>query len=205
MSRPHSTQGKAAYHHGDLRRSLIDQGLLLTREQGIEGLSLRKLAERVGVSPTAIYHYFRDKQDLLLALGDVAIEQFTGELNAAIKDKPLDLQLDLFAAAYIRFARNNPELYELMLGRATWQSERQHDFQQRAKQSIRQIGEVMLTLQANGAIPAHINTLRMIQVCWATLHGLCRMHNDGLAFTAETIEDIGHYAVVLLRQALRAG
>lgn len=204
MSRPHTSHGKTAYHHGDLRRSLIDNALLLIRAEGIDGLSLRKLAERVGVSQTALYHYFKDKQDLLLSLGEVAIGQFTAELLAAVDGKPLDQQLDEFVAAYISYARNNPELYELMLGRTTWQSGREHDFQQSARNSIRQMGEVLVRMQANGALPAGINTLRLIQVSWATLHGLCRMHNDGLAFTPETTEEIGHYAVVLLRLALQA-
>lgn len=202
MSRPHNTQGKASYHHGDLRRSLIDHALELIRDQGIDGLSLRKLAERVGVSQTALYHYFKDKQDLLLVLGEAAVEQFTQALIDSVAAQAPGQQLEAFVVAYIRYARENPELYELMLGRTTWKQARQHSFHQAARGSIRRFGEVLQGLQSSGALPSDINTLRLVQVSWATLHGLCRMYNDGLAFTAEDIEDIGRYAAALLQQTL---
>jgi hypothetical protein len=53
---------KASYHHGDLRSSLLDAANAMLKEHGIEGLSLRKLADRVGVSRTAPYHHFKDKK-----------------------------------------------------------------------------------------------------------------------------------------------
>ncbi len=203
MSRPHNTQGKAPYHHGDLRRSLIDNALELIRSNGIEGLSLRKLAERVGVSQTALYHYFKDKQDLLLAIGETAVEQFTQTLLDSIAGAAPGHQLEAFVVAYIRYARENPELYELLLGRTTWRSARQHTFHQTARHSIRRFGEVLQGLQQIGILPADVDTLRLVQVSWATLHGLCRMYNDGLAFTPETIEDIARYAAGMLQQTLR--
>ena len=49
---------KANYHHGDLRRTLLDQAALLLREEGEQGLSMRRLAARAGVSRTAPYHHF---------------------------------------------------------------------------------------------------------------------------------------------------
>lgn len=205
MSRPHNTQGKAAYHHGDLRRSLIDNALELIRDNGIEGLSLRKLAERVGVSQTALYHYFKDKQDLLLAIGEVAVEQFTQALLDSIASAEAGQQLEAFVVAYIRYARENPELYELLLGRTTWKNARTHAFHQTARHSIRRFGEVLQGLQQSGALPADVDTLRLVQVSWATLHGLCRMYNDGLAFTPEAIEDIARYAAGMLQQTMARG
>lgn len=210
MSRPYNSPGKTAYHHGDLRRSLIDNALELIREHGIEGLSLRKLADRVGVSQTALYHYFKDKQDLLLSLGETAVEQFTQSLLDSMAAQEESKRLEGFVVAYIRYARDNPELYELMLGRTTWKNARQHSFHQTARHSIRRFGEALQGLQAEGSLPSDVNPLRLVQVSWATLHGLCRMYNDGLAFTAEAIEDIARYAVQLIqlalaREAARAG
>jgi len=202
MSRPHNIQGKAPYHHGDLRRSLIDNALELIRDNGIEGLSLRKLADRVGVSQTALYHYFKDKQDLLLSLGETAVEQFSQALLDNMAAQPPGKQLEGFVVAYIRFARENPELYELMLGRTTWKHARPHSFHRAARDSIRRFGDVLKALQDGGALPADLNVLRMVQVSWATLHGLCRMYNDGLAFTAEDIEDIARYAAGLIQQTV---
>lgn len=197
MSSPREKQG---YHHGDLRRSLIEQGLQLVREVGIEDLSLRQLAERVGVSTPALYHHFRNKQALLAALGEASIAEFEAVLKPALT---AGSDLDDFVMAYVRFARDNPQRYELMFGGATWRSAEGGDFQRAARQSFRLMGEQMLRAQAAGHLPADINPLRLAQVGWATLHGLCRMYNDGLAFTAEDIEDIARHAIQLMRAALR--
>ena len=59
---------RPTYHHGDLREALLQAAKALIGEAGIENLSLRKLAERAGVSRTAPYHHFSDKNDLLCAI-----------------------------------------------------------------------------------------------------------------------------------------
>ena len=196
MSRPREKQG---YHHGDLRRSLIEQGLILVREVGIEALSLRQLAERVGVSTPALYHHFRNKQALLAALGEAGIVRFEAALHPALM---ADCPVDAFVLAYVRFARDNPQIYELVFGGATWRNPEADDFRLAARHSVRVLGEHLQRAQRSGRLPAEVNVLRLIQVGWATLHGLCRMYNDGLAFTPETIEDIARHAVLLLRTAI---
>src|SRR5690554_7850941 len=74
------------YHHGDLRSALLQEADVMLKENGIEGLSLRQLAERVGVSRTAPYHHFRDKHELLCAL---ATEGFR-ELDQLVADTRFD-------------------------------------------------------------------------------------------------------------------
>jgi AcrR family transcriptional regulator len=56
------------YHHGNLRAELLDTALQRLHEEGVEALSLRALARSVGVSQTAPYRHFSDKNDLLAAL-----------------------------------------------------------------------------------------------------------------------------------------
>ena len=61
-------KSKANYHHGDLRPNLLSAATEMITAGGVESLSLRKLAEKVGVSRTATYHHFKDKHDLLCAV-----------------------------------------------------------------------------------------------------------------------------------------
>lgn len=201
MSSDQATPAKAPYHHGDLRRSLCEEALQVIRSDGIAALSLRRLAERVGVSQTALYHYFRNKEDLLLVVGEAAIEDFNQYLFAALDASTGD-RLEAFVVAYLRYARDNPEVYELIFGRASWKDASPHAFHQTARASIRRYSTLIQGLQARGVIAGEINVLRLLQVGWATLHGLSRMYNDGLAFTAEAIEDIGLHAARLLRGTL---
>ena len=58
------------YHHGNLRQSLLEASMRLLDKEGLEALSLRRLAEEVGVSRQAPYHHFKDKQALLAAIGE---------------------------------------------------------------------------------------------------------------------------------------
>ncbi|WP_156508836.1 TetR/AcrR family transcriptional regulator, partial [Oleiphilus sp. HI0132] len=72
------------YHHGDLRNKLISISLEMLQENGMPGLSLRKLAERAGVSRSAPYHHFKDKNDLLAAVAEQGFEVLTEQLSSAI-------------------------------------------------------------------------------------------------------------------------
>jgi len=204
MTTAEKSTGKAPYHHGDLRRSLMNEAILIIHDTGIEALSLRKLAERVGVSQTAIYHHFKDKQALLGALGMEGIHQFGAEVNSVLLDDSQSAgeRFEAFVLAYMRFALANPELYELMFGRTTWKLGDNEEFKHSARAAFRRYGEGLRQLQLAGSLPSHINPLRLAQVSWATLHGLCRMYIDGLAFTPQDVEEITRYAISMLRVAL---
>src|SRR5215475_10955985 len=57
------------YHHGDLRRALLDEALRTIQAHGVEHLTLRTVGERLGVSRSALYRHFADKQALLTTVG----------------------------------------------------------------------------------------------------------------------------------------
>ena len=56
------------YHHGDLRRALLDEALRTIQDDGVEALTLRTISVRLGVSRTALYRHFTDKRALLSAV-----------------------------------------------------------------------------------------------------------------------------------------
>ena len=59
----------ASYHHGDLRRALLEEAVRTIQTHGVEALTLRTVGERLGVSRTALYRHFADKPALLAAVG----------------------------------------------------------------------------------------------------------------------------------------
>ena len=75
-----ATKPHRPYHHGNLRRALLDEALATIRAEGVEGLTLREIGTRVGVSRTALYRHFADKRALLAA---VATEGFRTLRRAA--------------------------------------------------------------------------------------------------------------------------
>ncbi|WNG37731.1 TetR/AcrR family transcriptional regulator [Archangium minus] len=106
---------RARYHHGDLRRALVEAALEVLAREGVAELSLREVARRAGVSTAAPYHHFPDKQSLLAA---VAEEGFVA-LNAAMKQAREASggwaeRLEGMAAAYIQFAVKHAAHYRVM-------------------------------------------------------------------------------------------
>jgi AcrR family transcriptional regulator len=110
----------APYHHGHLRQALIDEGLKALEKKGLDSLSLRALAESLGVSKTAPYRHFSTKRDLLTALAAEGYQLFADNLEAgekAIALLPPENRLDGMYKMYGDFALSRPELYRLMFSR----------------------------------------------------------------------------------------
>ena len=109
------------YHHGDLRRALVDEGLRLAREGGPPALSLREVTRAAGVSPNAAYRHFTDREDLVRAVAGAAQLALARAIMARVEDAPTDLgaaeasieRLRRVGLAYIDFARAEPGWFEL--------------------------------------------------------------------------------------------
>lgn len=103
------------YHHGDLRRALVDAARRILETEGATAMSLRAVAREAGVSPAAPYHHFKDKAELLEA---VALEGWA-MLDAALSQvkvtgsAPNEVTTSL-GVAYVCFAREHPALYRVM-------------------------------------------------------------------------------------------
>jgi len=111
-----------AYHHGDLRRGLIEAAQRLLEAQGADALSLRAVAREAGVSPAAPYHHFKDKNELLDAVarrGWVMLSEQVASARGA--DGLIGLGM-----AYVSFARNNIAIYQLMYTRIRGQDSLPH-------------------------------------------------------------------------------
>jgi len=175
---PHSP-----YHHGDLRRSLLNAARVMVREDGIESLSLRKLADVVGVSRTALYHHFDDKNDLICAIVAEGFEAMHHLMDAAVDPETGSARerFGSFVHGYVRFATQNAELYDLMFSRTIWKQQNPNDaLRASARSSFRRLREMVKQLQAAGIMSDRLDPKRLSQVTWSTLHGLSRLQNDGV-------------------------
>ena len=108
--------GDKAYHHGALRRTLLEDAAVLLSEGGQDALSLRALARRAGVSPRAPYRHFADKEALLTALAVEAFAAFGAALAAADAAAEPGRELEAQAIAYVRFGLEAPARFRLMFG-----------------------------------------------------------------------------------------
>ena len=108
-----------SYHHGDLRRALVDAATRLVRRDGPAQVSLRQIAREAGVSHAAPYHHFSDREALLAEVARGGFEALGEALRRGAADSagagPL-ARLQGAGVGYVDFAVENPEVYRLMFG-----------------------------------------------------------------------------------------
>ena len=110
------TAAKAAYHHGDLRAALLQAALAIIEDTGPQGLTIREVARRAGVSHAAPYRHFTNKDELILAVVEQGFElmhdTMMAEKTAAGPD-PVN-QFAASGMAYLNFAMRYPAYYRVM-------------------------------------------------------------------------------------------
>jgi len=108
----------APYHHGDLRRALIDTALAMVAEEGAWDFTLREVARRAGVSHTAPYNHFEDRTALLAEVAALGFDSLRQALEAAVRRQPRSARQAVagISAAYVRFGVEHPAHYRLMFG-----------------------------------------------------------------------------------------
>ena len=108
-----------SYHHGDLRTAMISKGIEIINDQGIDTLSLRKLAMACGVSHAAPYSHFANKDELFTAIKDHITEQFATILKESVKEAGATPKgLYHMGCAYVMFFVKNPEYFRFIFTRS---------------------------------------------------------------------------------------
>src|SRR5262245_59835946 len=110
---------KRAYHHGDLRRALLDQALALAEERGAAALTLREAARRARVPEAAPFRHFRSKEALVAALAEEGFGALLERTRRALARAPRTsrARLGALGVAYLRFALERPAHFRVMFGR----------------------------------------------------------------------------------------
>ena len=107
------------YHHGDLRNALIEESIKMINSSGEESLSMRKLAEKCGVSMAAPYAHFKNKEEMINAIKEYVEDSFTAYLEAAVSSCKNDIEKKIITLgnAYITFFIENPEYFTFLFSR----------------------------------------------------------------------------------------
>ncbi|QFU75200.1 TetR/AcrR family transcriptional regulator [Halioglobus maricola] len=180
---------KRNYHHGDLKQALLDETARILREEGEEALSLRTLAAKLGVSRTAPYNHFKNKQSLLCAVAEDGFTRFNQSMKNArdlSRDKGGEAITRAMVKAYLDFARSHREYYDLMFAGEFWRSEDLTPaLKTKARSVLRQDIERLKRGQQRGLIAQDLDTVQFSQMYWGTLHGISRLSLDGV-FTDNT-------------------
>ena len=107
---------RTAYHHGDLRAALVEAGLQMVAERGIEALSVAEAAKRAGVSAAAPYRHFPSRKAFLAAVATAAVREFDAEVRSALTaDDPIE-RMEATARTYVRFVARRRIGWDVIYG-----------------------------------------------------------------------------------------
>jgi AcrR family transcriptional regulator len=178
------------YHHGHLRRALLDAALQMLTEHGLQGLTLRAVARRAGVSEAAPYHHFANKAALVEALVVETLQQLAQNLQEAAQataGTPLD-RLVATGVAYVRFALERRTSFQILYRPELRQlSHPAPDADDSARSPIDRAGMAAYQVLLDGivacqhaGIVAPGDPLPLALTAWATVHGLAQLLLDGV-------------------------
>ncbi|MEU7962986.1 TetR/AcrR family transcriptional regulator [Streptomyces sp. NPDC049097] len=165
------SQAGGTYHHGDLRAACLRAARELLEEDGSAGLSLRAVARRAGVSATAPYRHYADRDALVSAVAAQGYLELAEYLAAAHPSPTTPDELAAVAVAYVRFALERPALFRVMFAEpCDPNSEERLAATTAISEYVRRI--------VRGAFPgADVEALSI--TVWALVHGLAFLHLDG--------------------------
>lgn len=172
---------KKAYHHGDLRRALLEASIQLIGERGVEALSLREVAQQIGVSPAAPYHHFGSKSVLLGAIAARGFAGLTESMQGALAALPTGhTAIDRLAAigdAYLGFALAHPTEYRLMFSPGLVSpADLPPDCEPEGSYAVllEAVARVAETLR-----PGVVDPDALTATCWSLVHGAALLILDG--------------------------
>lgn len=168
------------YHHGDLRRTVIETAMSMLHEDKGWQFTLREVARRAGVSHAAPYKHFPDKAALLAEMALLGFDRLREALTAAKPPRPNSLRDEFFAVAraYVRFGTSNPALYRLMFSADAGKAVDVH-LSERALAAFGVVIELLERGQTEGLLRKR-DVRGQAAACWAQVHGITLLTIDGL-------------------------
>ena len=164
------------YHHGDLKNALIEAGAEILSKEGVNGLSLRKVASKAGVSHAAPYAHFHDKQTLIAAISTEGYRRLYEQLDAAVqryREDPLR-QLVEAAWAYIGFALSDPAHFKVTFSGILEKEKDYPAFVEISKKSFSLVVRIVAACQATGILKPGPADVMAVSV-WSLVHGIASL------------------------------
>jgi AcrR family transcriptional regulator len=200
---------------GQLRSQIIDAARDLLLERGLDGLSMRSIAERIEYSPATIYLYFQDKEALIAEVvraGFERLQAVTGaELSRLGKDASPALQFGAMGRAYARFAVEHPAFFRVMFELPSTPEVACAEPGQGAEAGTRGLEAAVALVERAVAAGefADIDARRAATLGWAMVHGLTTLYLSGhlrdQAPSQERFEELVEMSIGSLHEGWKPG
>ncbi len=193
---------KRPYHHGDLRRAVIETAMEMLHEDKGWRFTLREVARRAGVSHAAPYKHFPDKAALLVEMALLGFDRLREALMAAKPRRPHSLRDEFLAIAraYVCFGASNPALYRLMFSADAGKAPDVH-LNERALAAFGVVIALLERGQSEGIVRKR-DVRGQATACWAQIHGVTLLTIDGLLLPEKVGPNALDNALVTLLEGL---
>lgn len=181
-SRPRKPVGKppSRYHHGDLPRALLHEAVRTIQTHGMAALTLRGVGERLGVSRTALYRHFADKQALLAAVAAEGFRTLRAALVEAWGTGGRGREgFDAMGVAYVRFAVTHPAHYRVMFGGVVRPGDASRAVSHPGTDAFQVLVDAIAEQQQTGVVRGD-DPRQLALYIWAVVHGVAMLALDGM-------------------------
>lgn len=177
------------FHHGDLRRALLEAAGQLLERDGPLGVGLRAAARLAGVSQAAPYRHFADKEAMLAALAERGLSELADRLAGAARGASGAAgALPAIAEAYVSFAAGRPHLFRLMFGPEVADKERYPGVRDAGLRALQVLLDAIAAGQRAGVVRRG-DPADLALALWSAAHGAASLVVDGRL--AERLEECG--------------
>jgi AcrR family transcriptional regulator len=190
------------YHHGDLRRALLQAAVGTIGSHGVDGLTLRGVGSALGVSRTALYRHFTDKAALLAAVAAEGFRMLRTELAESWDRSGRGLRgFKAMGEAYVRFAVAHPSHYRVMFGADIFNVEHA-ELAQEGPGAFQVLVDAITELQRQ-QLARKDEARQMALFVWAATHGVAMLAIDGrLGNESAAIDNLTRYATERIQAAI---
>jgi AcrR family transcriptional regulator len=173
-------ESKDTYHHGDLKNALIRAGGEILAREGASALSLRKVAREAGVSHSAPYAHFKDKQALIAAISMEGFKQLLGNLETVEKEYEHAPEHLLVEASwvYMQFAMQESDIFKVMFSGVLEKEKDYPELVEVIQKTFQVVVRVVIACQAAGILRNGDAPLIAMTI-WAQIHGLVSLYLEG--------------------------
>jgi AcrR family transcriptional regulator len=171
---------KKTYHHGDLKNALIKAGVEILAKDGVSGLSLRKVAMKAGVSHSAPYSHFADKQALIAAISTEGFRQLYQRVitvTEQYQEQPSRHLVEV-AWAYLQFALDDPDRFKVMFSGILEKEKEYPEFVEESQRNFQLVKMIVEENQASGVLRSGPSDLAALSV-WGIIHGFIMLLLEG--------------------------
>ena len=191
------------YHHGDLRRALLDQAVRTIQLHGVDELTLRGVGRDLGVSRTALYRHFADKAALVEAVAAQGFRTLRERLTQAwTEGGEGGGGFAAMAAAYVHFALEQPSHYRVMFGGALDAASCDPDLTVEGAGAFQALLDAITWQQREGLLRDD-DPLQLANYVWSVVHGISMLALDGrLRANSDEIDLLVSFAVKRIRTGI---